>query len=63
MYLLTSYWKKSDGVGNGSSLQYSGLANPMDRGAWWATVHEVAESNTTYGLNNNMCIDYYPQNI
>ena len=30
--------------GNGNPLQYSHLENPMDRGAWWATVHEVAES-------------------
>ena len=28
------------------SLQYSCLENPMDRGAWWATVHGVAESQT-----------------
>ena len=28
--------------GNGNPLQYSCLGNPMDRGAWWATVHEVA---------------------
>ena len=28
--------------GNGNSLQYSCLKNPMDRGAWWATVHGVA---------------------
>ena len=27
-------------------LQYSCLENPMDRGAWWATVHEVAKSGT-----------------
>ena len=27
--------------GNGSPLQYSCLGNPMDRGAWWATVHVV----------------------
>ena len=33
---------------NGNPLQYSGLGNPMDRGAWWATVHGgVAKSNTT----------------
>ena len=29
--------------GNGNPLQYSCLENPMDRGAWWATVHRVAE--------------------
>ena len=28
------------------SLQYSCLENPMDRGAWWATVHQVAKSQT-----------------
>ena len=36
--------------GNGSSLQYSCLGNPMDRGAWWATVHEIAESDVTEQL-------------
>ena len=30
--------------GNGTPLQYSCLENPMDRGAWWATVHRVAKS-------------------
>ena len=34
------------GEGNGNPLQYSCLENPMDRGAWWATVHEVAKSWT-----------------
>ena len=33
---------KSPGEGNGNPLQYSCLENPMDRGAWWATVHGVA---------------------
>ena len=32
--------------GNGNPLQYSYLANPMDGGAWWATVHGVAKSQT-----------------
>ena len=32
------------GEGNGNPLQYSCLENPMDGGAWWATVHGVAES-------------------
>ena len=29
---------RSPGEGNGNPLQYSNLGNPMDRGAWWATV-------------------------
>ena len=33
--------------GNGNPLQYSCLENPMDRGAWQARVHEVAESDMT----------------
>ena len=32
---------RSPGEGNGNPLQYSCLRNPMDRGAWWATVHGV----------------------
>ena len=39
-------WKISPGEGNGYPLQYSCLENPMDRGAWQATVHEVAKSRT-----------------
>ena len=37
---------RSPGEGNGNPLQYSCLENPMDRGAWWAIVHGVAESRT-----------------
>ena len=37
---------RSPGGGHGNPLQYSGLGNPMDRGAWRATVHGVAESRT-----------------
>ena len=37
---------RSSGEGNGSPLQYSCLENPMDRGAWQAAVHGVAESRT-----------------
>ena len=37
---------RSPGEGNGNLLQYSCLENPMDRGAWWATVHGVAKSRT-----------------
>ena len=35
---------RSSGVGNGNPLQYSFLENPMDRGAWRATVHGVTKS-------------------
>ena len=39
---------RSPGEGNGNPLQDSCLGNPMDRGAWWATVHGVTkESDTT----------------
>ena len=34
------------GEGNGNPLQYSCLENPMDGGAWWATVHGVTKSQT-----------------
>ena len=35
---------RSPGEGNGNPLQYSFLGNPMDRGAWQATVHEITKS-------------------
>ena len=37
---------RSSGEGSGTLLQYSCLENPMDGGAWWATVHGVAKSWT-----------------
>ena len=37
---------RSPGEGNGNPLQYSHLQNPVDRGAWWATVHGVTKSRT-----------------
>jgi len=37
---------RSPGEGNGNPLQYSCLENSMDGGAWWATVHGVAKSQT-----------------
>ena len=45
--------ERSRAEGNGNPLQYSCLENPMDRGAWWATVHRVTRvgyswSNSTY---------------
>ena len=36
----------SPGGGHGTPLQYSSLENAMDRGAWWAAVHRVAQSQT-----------------
>ena len=40
--------------GNGNSLQYPCLGNPMDRGAWWVTVHEVAkELEMTERINDS----------
>ena len=39
------------GEGNGYPLQYSLLENPMDRGAWWTTVHWISESDMTKQLN------------
>ena len=39
--------ERSPGGGNSNPLQYSGLENPMDRGAWWATVHSIAQSDTS----------------
>ena len=37
---------RSSGGGNGNPLQYSCLENPIDREAWWATVHRVTKSQT-----------------
>ena len=37
---------RSPGEGNGNPLQYSGLENPMDRGAWLAIVYGVEKSQT-----------------
>ena len=37
---------RSTAGGNCNPIHYSYLENPMDRGAWWATVHGVAKSHT-----------------
>ena len=43
LYTAVCVW----GEGNGSPLQYPHLEDPVDRGAWWAAVHGVAQSQTT----------------
>ena len=47
------------GEGNGNPLQYSCLENPMDRGAWQATVQEVTESDTIEQLTTTNTTNYY----
>ena len=46
MWVGSLGWEDSSGGGNGNPLQYSCLENPMDKGAWWATVHGVTNSQT-----------------
>ena len=46
---------RSPGEGNGNPLQYSCLKNPMDKGAWWATVHGVAKTQTRL---SNLTFDF-----
>ena len=47
----STWWSgKSPGGGNGNPLQYSCLENPMDRGAWQATVQRVATSETQLSM-------------
>ena len=43
-------WEDPLEKGMATQLQYSCLEKSMDRGAWWATVYEVAKSNTTEQL-------------
>ena len=45
--------RRSPGTGNGNPLQYSCLGNPMDSGAWWATVRRDTKSQTK--LNDRAC--------
>ena len=50
--------RRSSGGGYGNSLLYSCLENPMDRGAWWATVHGVAKQlDTTEETKHNSFLD------
>ena len=55
-----SGWSPAGGHGN--PLQYSCLENPMDRGAWWATVHRVTKSQTRLKrLSMHACIHPHTQ--
>ena len=50
---------RSPGEGNGNPLQYSCLENPMDGGAWWATVHGVTKSQTRLSdFTFTFCLQY-----
>ena len=53
----------SHGGGNGNPLQYSCSETPMDRGAWWATVHGVAESDMTEQLTHFIYVANYPSMV
>ena len=46
-------WGRAPGEGNGNPLHYACLENPMDRGAWWATVHGHKQSDTTEQLTTD----------
>ena len=46
-------WERSPGGGHSTPLQYSCLENPMDRGAWRATVHGVTKSRNQLSARNN----------
>ena len=44
------------GEGNGNPLQYSYLENPVDRGAWWAAVHQGHTELDTTEVTQHACI-------
>ena len=46
-------WGRFLGGGHGNPLQYSSMENPMDRGAWWAAVHRLAELDTREANKHN----------
>ena len=55
--------ERSHGGGHGNPLQYSCLENPMDRGAWWATVQGITQSRTRLSTAQHMPfkdLGFYP---
>ena len=48
---------RSPGEGNGNPLQYSCLENPMDRGAWQATVYGIAKSQSRLSDFTSLCVE------
>ena len=54
---------RSPGGGCGNPLQYSCLENPMDTGAWWATIHGVTESNTTEQLTLPLPLSLWAKSV
>ena len=50
---------RSPGGGNGNPLQYSCLENPMDREAWWATVHGVTKTDMTEQLTLSLVAEHW----
>ena len=58
-------WEDSPGEGNANPLQYSCLENPMDREAWWATVHRVTEVDTLkqHGMRAHAYIHIYTHTL
>ena len=54
-------WGRSLGGGHGNPLQYSCLGNPMDRGAWQATVHRTTKSWTELNIHKaGCCLCFFP---
>ena len=56
-------WAESLGERNGYLLQYSSLENPMDRGAWWSTVHGVANSKYIFNYPVDLLLQNTPIRI
>ena len=57
MWFLSLCQEDPPGEENGNPLQDSCLGNPVDRGAWWATVHRVAESDTCQGSTQFLSLE------